>query len=85
MFILADMESSAMGICEPPLAPSNGRIEPNNQTVWLSGDTVRYNCTFGFVLEGEEIRVCGENGSFNGTTPECVGNELDCIRDFCNQ
>ena len=68
-----------METCTPPQAPRNGRIDPNNQTTWMPGDEVLYVCDFGFILEGDEIRVCEENGRFNGTVPECIGEVYTVI------
>ena len=71
-----------MEICPSPTAPPNGEFEPNNQTTWMPGDIVRYVCDMGYVLEGSDNQVCGENGTFNGTAPECVGTCASIIIRF---
>ena len=49
--------------------------EPNNGFVSLSGtaegDTATYRCKPGFVLEGEDTRVCNCSGNWTGSVPEC--------------
>ena len=65
-----------MEACNSPVAPLNGTTEPSNRITWMPGEVVRFDCDFGFILEGNKIQVCGENGRFNGTTPECVGQYL---------
>ncbi|CAG7724478.1 unnamed protein product [Allacma fusca] len=35
------------------------------------GDTVSFQCNFGFVIAGSYGLVCGASGSWNGTVPEC--------------
>ena len=48
---------------------SEGVICYNGITV---GSTAVYICDNGFVLVGNEARVCQSNGSWNGRTPQCI-------------
>lgn len=51
---------------------SEGVICFNGITV---GSTAVYICDNGFILVGNEARVCQSNGSWNGRTPQCVLQE----------
>lgn len=35
-----------------------------------------YNCSAGFEIVGIDVRVCMENGSWNGTEPLCKGKPV---------
>ena len=41
----------------------------------IAGSTAFYICDDGFVLVGNEARVCQSNGSWNGRTPQCISQE----------
>ena len=43
-----------------------------NGTNFVYGNTVSYNCTRGFRLSGDGLRICEENGQCSGYPPECV-------------
>ena len=55
--------------CYPPLSPENGRLLDSGQH--LVGHTVQYACEEGFVLIGEPIIRCTENGLWSHPTPFC--------------
>ena len=38
-----------------------------------------YNCSAGFEVVGIDVRVCMENGSWNGTEPLCKGTPLHYV------
>ncbi|ELU05207.1 hypothetical protein CAPTEDRAFT_227166 [Capitella teleta] len=57
-------------MCDPPTFPDNATVEIKS-TSYL-GDNMEYICDAGFVLEGNRIRYCLDNGSWNGTDPVCV-------------
>lgn len=35
------------------------------------GGVAHYSCPRGFYMEGNETRICLQNGSWSGTTPAC--------------
>ena len=51
---------------------------PRNGEVTLTGTTLRsealYSCNSGFVLVGENRRVCQTNGEWSGEAPTCTGS-----------
>lgn len=56
----------------------NGKIEASTTT--FSSSAV-YSCNQGYALskEGDETRLCQDNGTWSGTAPTCV-----CTRSMCN-
>ena len=36
-----------------------------------------YNCSAGFEIVSADVRVCTENGTWNGTEPLCTGEPHD--------
>ena len=46
----------------------NGEVEFSSRT---PGSTATYTCDFGFVLQGDEQRVCMENETWSGEPPTC--------------
>ena len=62
--------------------PSNGNVTLLNGTQFSSEAT--YHCDSDFVLEGNHLRICQENGTWSGTMPECklilcLCHELLCV------
>ncbi|CAG2167371.1 unnamed protein product [Oppiella nova] len=55
--------------CEPPIAPQNGRLLDN--THYLAGDYVQYACNSGFVIMGEPLAICMDNGTWSSPSPIC--------------
>ena len=49
--------------------PANGTVDISEGT--LSGARAFYSCDRGFVSTGPDVRVCGIDGLWNGTEPEC--------------
>ena len=47
----------------------NGEVEFSSRT---PGSTATYTCDFGFVLQGDEQRVCMENETWSGEPPTCL-------------
>lgn len=50
--------------------------DPDNGTVTIQsnrfeGEAV-YSCELGFMIDGNDIRVCGANGMWSGSDPSCV-------------
>ena len=48
--------------------PKNGTISLRNI---IEGVIATYSCKPGFLLEGEDIRVCNRSGNWTGSIPEC--------------
>lgn len=40
------------------------------------GGVAHYNCPRGYYMEGNETRVCLQNGSWSGSSPTCYRNYL---------
>lgn len=38
------------------------------------GGVAHYNCPRGYYMEGNETRICLQNGSWSGTSPACYRN-----------
>ena len=59
----------------PLLGVNCGLPDAKNGIVSLSGtaegDIATYSCKPGFVLEGENIRVCNHSGIWTRSAPEC--------------
>ena len=56
--------------CEFLTDPDNGDVSHQFPVL---GTIARYSCDSDFVLIGEDIRVCTENGSWSGMEPTCEG------------
>lgn len=54
--------------CGDPGTPVNGRRVLGTT---FQGDIVRYFCSQGFQLEGDQQRVCQRNGQWSGQLPIC--------------
>ena len=73
--------------CTSPQAPENGFIEglplsqggsqsqtvvePNSE-MYYAGDIVQFACVEGFMLDGNPISICQENGRWSGPRARCV-------------
>ena len=55
--------------CGSPGIPIAGVLFYSNMTV---GSIASYSCVEGFRLEGEQDRICFNNGSWSGDVPSCV-------------
>ena len=51
--------------------PDNGVVAMTNGNVFQSVAT--YTCNEGFTVIGNATRVCGANGEWSSSTPECQG------------
>ena len=49
--------------------PANGVVDVQGQRV---GSQAIYNCDDGFAESGPLVRVCGQNGEWDGTDTECI-------------
>lgn len=52
-------------------APVNGQISLTGTTV---GNQALYKCDRGFVLIGNDLRICQNNGEWSGVAPVCQRN-----------
>nr|XP_039272705.1 sushi, von Willebrand factor type A, EGF and pentraxin domain-containing protein 1-like [Styela clava] len=55
--------------CPAPKAPDNGTV--NIATAFEVNQTIEYSCNAGYVLQGSNIGICRENGTW-GEVPTCV-------------
>ncbi|KAI1289870.1 Locomotion-related protein Hikaru genki [Halotydeus destructor] len=55
--------------CEPPLPPVNGRVLDSGR--FRTGDYVQYSCKTGYILVGESLSICLENGTWSKPVPSC--------------
>lgn len=58
--------------CGPPPVPINGNVSITSlQTIFQS--IAIYSCDLGYVLVGENRRMCEAQGAWSGQTPTCTG------------
>ncbi|XP_073987217.1 hig-anchoring scaffold protein isoform X2 [Rhodnius prolixus] len=57
--------------CTPPTAPENGYLA-GRSTTYKAGDLVQFSCNHDFMMSGQPIIACQENGRWSGPTPSCV-------------
>ena len=50
--------------------PINGTVTLNGT---VEGSIANYTCDGGFLLDGPVVRMCGSNGMWSGSTPQCEG------------
>ncbi len=60
--VLAEIECSVLP------APDGGSVRLSGLIV---GSTATYQCNTGYVLEGESVRICQEDGTWSGVEPTC--------------
>ena len=56
-------------VCEPPSSPENGYIQGGSS--YKAGEVVQFHCHRGFMVEGQPIAVCQDNGKWSGSFPKC--------------
>ena len=66
--------------CKEPDSPSNGY---GDYTATTEGSTVVYSCDPGFVLCGDENRICLSTGIWSGSVPDCISEWYD--HQYCQQ
>ena len=46
---------------------------------------VTFSCNEGFLMSGESLMTCAENGQWNGNKPKCIakGKQLICFLSRC--
>ena len=56
---------------------------PNDGFVAVTGNvpgaTATYSCNVGFMLEGNLLRTCQDDGTWSGSEPFCIASELIMI------
>ena len=62
--------------CGDPGTPANGRRLLSST---LEGSVVRYFCSRGFELEGDQQRTCQSNGQWSGSLPVCRRISMLCF------
>ncbi|XP_077973856.1 uncharacterized protein LOC120346972 isoform X2 [Styela clava] len=70
------VEQSTVRTCPAPKAPDNGTV--NIATAFEVNQTIEYSCNAGYVLQGSNIGICRENGTW-GEVPTCI---VDLTCDF---
>uniref|UniRef100_A0A1I8NQU7 Sushi, von Willebrand factor type A, EGF and pentraxin domain-containing protein 1 n=2 Tax=Stomoxys calcitrans TaxID=35570 RepID=A0A1I8NQU7_STOCA len=56
--------------CENPGAPLNGYAQ--GTTPYRAGDVVQFNCNPEYMMQGQPIIACQDNGRWSGGLPKCV-------------
>ncbi|XP_034243418.1 uncharacterized protein LOC117646517 isoform X1 [Thrips palmi] len=57
--------------CEAPGTPDHGYTTGQGPP-YRAGDIVQFNCNPQFMMEGQPIIACQENGRWSGSVPKCV-------------
>lgn len=66
--------------CGPLRNPDNGRVDTRNGT--LTGSSATYTCDAGYELSGgNPSRMCGRDGVWSGSQPECTGETVTAAID----
>ncbi|XP_049824701.1 sushi, von Willebrand factor type A, EGF and pentraxin domain-containing protein 1 isoform X2 [Aethina tumida] len=55
--------------CDPPAPPENGYVQGTGP--YKAGDVIQFNCNPDFMMEGQPIIACQENGRWSGKLPKC--------------
>ena len=58
--------------CGPPQPPTNGYVSLFSGQTHV-GDLALYTCGSGYMLLGNQQRMCQENGQWSGNVPDCQG------------
>ncbi|XP_071053370.1 sushi, von Willebrand factor type A, EGF and pentraxin domain-containing protein 1 isoform X3 [Onthophagus taurus] len=56
--------------CDQPGSPENGYIQGTGP--YKAGDVVQFNCNTDYMMEGQPIIACQDNGRWSGPLPKCV-------------
>ncbi|XP_012280254.1 sushi, von Willebrand factor type A, EGF and pentraxin domain-containing protein 1 [Orussus abietinus] len=71
-------------MCPAVDAPENGKILSTKEEFHF-GDTIRFQCNFGYVLSGSSTILCTSSGVWNGTTPTCQHAKCVSLPDDKNE
>ena len=55
--------------------PANGQVE---YTATTFGSVAEYTCDSGCDPVGDSTRICTDEGTWSGSTPQCPGNQI-CV------
>lgn len=55
--------------CENPGAPANGYVQ--GSAPYRAGDVVQFNCNPEYMMQGQPIIACQDNGRWSGGLPKC--------------
>ena len=61
--------------CGHPGDIDHGTVDVSGGT--MIGDTATYQCDQHFQLNGEDTRLCKDDGTWSGTAPTCHGETMD--------
>lgn len=56
--------------CDPPGAPINGYAQ--GSAPYRAGDVIQFNCNPEFMMQGQPIIACQDNGRWSGVLPKCM-------------
>lgn len=56
--------------CQHPGAPQNGYAQ--GSPPYRAGDVVQFNCNPEFMMQGQPIIACQDNGRWSGGLPKCM-------------
>lgn len=56
--------------CDNPGVIENGYMQGTGP--FKAGDVVQFNCNAEYMMEGQPIMVCQENGKWSGPLPKCT-------------
>ena len=65
-FILSLVEAQ----CTALENPNNGVVTTTGQR---PGDLASYSCNEGYIIQGDDTRVCQNSGEWSGDAPTCTG------------
>lgn len=55
--------------CDNPGTPDNGYMQGSGP--FKAGDVIQFNCNSDFMMEGQPIIACQDNGRWSGPLPKC--------------
>ena len=77
MCIVVTTFSISVVNCGTLTDPPNGMVTLTNTTF---GGTATYSCNTGYTLSGDMTRMCGADGNWTGSEPNCVGECLHVLK-----
>ena len=57
--------------CNTLTDPTNGQVSHTAGTTF--GETATYSCDTGYILVGDNTRICQATGAWSGSEPTCQG------------
>nr|XP_014289884.1 sushi, von Willebrand factor type A, EGF and pentraxin domain-containing protein 1 isoform X2 [Halyomorpha halys] len=58
--------------CGDPGRPENGWVQGGSNGVYKAGDLATFTCATDFMMEGQPVVACQENGRWSASPPNCV-------------